>query len=162
MKIKQRQKLCYNCEGEADLDVIVCPFCAADLREDKPEERVGTALNAGARLLYGQQISQDLPLFPSSSLPPTIYPPHEERNDLNEDLDIMPTLPSDQSLTEIEPKNQFGATLLFSLGTQMFALGVLLLLFSQKGQLILKWDARFWFVYLFISIPLLIFGYRSL
>ncbi len=39
MKPKKRQKLCYNCEGEVDLDVIVCPFCAADLRAEKPEQQ---------------------------------------------------------------------------------------------------------------------------
>jgi hypothetical protein len=33
MKPKKRQKLCQNCEGDVDVDVIVCPFCAADLRE---------------------------------------------------------------------------------------------------------------------------------
>ncbi|MDE3055619.1 MAG: hypothetical protein KGI80_02855 [Verrucomicrobiota bacterium] len=36
MKPKKRQKLCFHCEGEVDLDVIVCPFCAADLREERP------------------------------------------------------------------------------------------------------------------------------
>ena len=35
MKPKKRQKLCHHCEGEVDLDVIVCPFCAADLREER-------------------------------------------------------------------------------------------------------------------------------
>jgi hypothetical protein len=39
VKPKKRQKLCLNCEGEVDLDVIVCPFCAADLREDKLEQK---------------------------------------------------------------------------------------------------------------------------
>ena len=40
MKPKKRQKLCQNCEGEIDVDVIVCPFCAADLREERPEQKV--------------------------------------------------------------------------------------------------------------------------
>lgn len=35
MKPKKRQKLCQNCEGEVDLDVIFCPFCGADLLEEK-------------------------------------------------------------------------------------------------------------------------------
>lgn len=38
MKAKKHQKLCYNCEGEVDLDVIFCPFCGADLLEEKPME----------------------------------------------------------------------------------------------------------------------------
>jgi hypothetical protein len=40
MKQKKRQKLCHNCEGEVDLDVIFCPFCGADLLEEQPEEEV--------------------------------------------------------------------------------------------------------------------------
>ena len=35
MKTKKRQKLCHSCEGEVDLDVIFCPFCGADLLEEK-------------------------------------------------------------------------------------------------------------------------------
>lgn len=46
MKPKKRQKLCYHCEGEVDLDVIVCPFCAADLREERPELRISSPSTA--------------------------------------------------------------------------------------------------------------------
>ncbi len=35
MKAKKRQKLCYNCDGEVDLEVIFCPYCGVDLLEEK-------------------------------------------------------------------------------------------------------------------------------
>lgn len=40
MKQKKHQKLCHSCEGEVDLDVIFCPFCGADLLEERVEEPV--------------------------------------------------------------------------------------------------------------------------
>ena len=62
MKTKKRQKLCYNCEGEVDLDVIVCPFCAADLRIEKPEvQRPAYDPNLSVKNLNTQQ---------------SLYPPH--------------------------------------------------------------------------------------
>lgn len=55
-----------------------------------------------------------------------------------------------------------GAILLFTLGVQLLMLGFLLVLFSHNGSVVLKWDARLWFLYAFASIPFLIFGYRAL
>ncbi len=43
-KQNKRQKICHNCEADIDLDVIVCPFCAADLREERPMRDVSPPL----------------------------------------------------------------------------------------------------------------------
>lgn len=137
--------MCYNCEGEIDLDVIVCPFCAADLREEKPEQQ-HPSYNPAASVknLNTQQ---------------SLYPPH-----------YAPKAPQPQEEValeepQIEPaeetKSIFGPTILLTLGAQLLLFGILMFLFSHKGALILKWDARFSFLYIFASIPLLIFGYKS-
>lgn len=67
MKPKKRQKLCCNCDGEIDLDVIVCPYCAADLREEKPEQRIAPPMASVRPLTGGQQMSESL-------YPPPIWP----------------------------------------------------------------------------------------
>lgn len=127
MKPKKRQKMCYHCEGEVDIDVIVCPFCAADLRVEKPE-----------------QVRP--PLTPRFTPSPSIQPEIE-------------ALPAEEAEGE---KSIWLPTLLFALGMQLSLFGLLLLFFSRDGVLHLHWDGALWFLYLFASIPFLIFGYRSL
>lgn len=144
MKPKKRQKLCYNCEGDVDLDVIVCPFCAADLREEKPEQQRSTYNpTTSVKNLNTQQ---------------SLYPP--KGGQAEEVLEEEPQ-PEEVS-SDGESKHVVVPTILMTLGAQLFIFGLLMLFFSTKGALILKWDARFWFIYLFASIPFLIFGYKSL
>ncbi len=147
-KAKKRQKLCHNCEGEIDLDVIVCPFCAADLREEKPE--LGRSFNAAQKFAHDQETSQSLypSSFPSVKIPEPIAEPAPQ------------AVPAAEE--EAPSKNFFGPTVLFTLGVQIFLLGLLMLLFSHKGVVTLKWNASWWFVYCLSGAPLLYLGYRSL
>lgn len=134
MKPKKRQKMCYNCEGEIDLDVIVCPFCAADLREEKPEQFRSPFPPKAARVEV-----EAIPL-------PEIgggESPSGEGEEAREGKAWLPTL-------------------LFSLGLQLTLFGLFLLLFSRDGVLSLQWDATLWFLYLLGAIPCLVFGYRGL
>ncbi len=146
MKTKKRQKLCFNCEGEIDLDVIVCPFCAADLREEKPElqkERADPTVSL--KNLTTQQ---------------SLYPSHyaETPKQEQQSQEEAPKMAS----VEEESKSIIGPTILMTLGAQLLFLGIFMLLFSRDGAIILKWDARLWFFYVLASIPFLIFGYRSI
>jgi hypothetical protein len=145
MKPKKRQKLCCHCEGEVDLDVIVCPFCAADLREEKPEQK--TVYNPTSAL---QNMDMHQSLYPSSY---TSKPIETVTADSQDSVRI--------SEPEIETRSLWGPIILMTLGSQLFLFGVLMLLFSDKGALLLKWDARLWFIYILASVPFLIFGYRS-
>lgn len=139
--------MCYNCEGEVDLDVIVCPFCAADLRAEKPEQQRSTySSSASVKNLNTQQ---------------SLYPPHYAPKAQEEPAEALAEEPSLAVAEEEESKSIFGPIILITLGAQLLLFGLLMFLFSHKGALILKWDARFWFFYVLASIPLLIFGYKS-
>lgn len=138
--------MCYNCEGEIDLDVIVCPFCAADLREEKPEQQAPSYNPAG--ILKNLNTQQ--------SLYPTQTPIRGEEGEEKEE-----EAPQMNVSEEGEPREIFGPTILMTLGAQLLLFGLLMLLFSNKGVMILKWDARLWYAYVLASIPLLIFGYKS-
>lgn len=145
MKAKKRQKMCYNCEGEIDLDVIVCPFCAADLREEKPEQQVPSYNPAGTlKNLNTQQ-----------SLYPTQSPPKARQEETREEELSMPPIEEEDSKNIVVP------TILMTLGAQLLLFGLLMLMFASKGAIILKWDARLWYFYVLASIPFLIFGYKS-
>jgi hypothetical protein len=151
MKPKKRQKLCFNCEGEIDLDVIVCPFCAADLREEKPEQ-------ARSRFNPPKDLSGS---SKNQETMQSLYPPHYVSKPTEEsEAASAPVQPMVQE--EEKQKNIFAPTILLTLGVQLCVLGLLMLFFSHKGVLILKWNAGFWVLYLLASIPLFLFGYKSL
>lgn len=152
MKPKKRQKLCHNCEGEIDLDVIVCPFCAADLREEKPEQGRPSFNPAIKTFGHERETSQSL------------YPPSHALKSPNDELaSEVRSLPSESpTSTEAEKNNSFVATILFTLGVQLFLLGLLMLLFSHKGSVVLRWDATYWFFYCLAGMPLLYFGYKAI
>ncbi len=149
MKPKKRQKLCHNCEGGIDVDVIVCPFCAADLREERPEERSSSYLASMKESASKSQVSQSL----YSSEPRKV----QKEEVLEEEVAAVVATPE-----EAKAPSVFLPTILFTLGVQLFLFGLLVLLFSHKGVVVLKWDARFWFFYILMAFPFLIFGYRSL
>ena len=150
MKPKKRQKLCHNCEGEIDLDVIVCPFCAADLREEKPEQR--RAPYSASFMHTNAQTNQSL--YPSAR--------RVQQEPVEESEPIEQPLEAAIEEEEGETKNIFRPTIFFTLGVQLFLFGFLMLFFSHKGVVILKWDAHFWYGYVLASIPFLYFGYKSI
>lgn len=139
--------MCYNCEGEVDLDVIVCPFCAADLREEKPEQQRGPGAQS-VKQIYNEQ----------SLYPPPYSKPVEQVMPMESDPVLQHTV--EEESTPV--KSTVSAVALITLGVQFFLFSLFLLFFHHNGALILKWDASLWFLYFFASIPLLIFGYRAL
>lgn len=140
MKTKKRQKLCHNCEGDVDLDVIVCPFCAADLREERKEQPFSNPYLSAE--------------FPSTS---SLYPP---RGAKEEPLEVERE-PEESSPKEAEEASPIWPLLLGSLGCQMFLFGLFLLFFSQDGELVFRWDAAKWYLYFLFSAPLLFFAYQK-
>lgn len=66
---------------------------------------------------------------------------------------------------EEHPEETQEPTLSFALllvGSLLFVFALFLLFFSTDGQLTLKWDASYWFVYLLVAVPLFFFGLRLL
>ncbi|MDP1608772.1 MAG: hypothetical protein Q8L98_05615 [Chlamydiales bacterium] len=155
MKPKKRQKLCCHCEGEIDLDVIVCPFCAADLREERSDQTrpVYPAAFGGVEKRQEQQTSDSL-------YPPSLSSRIEtlaEEAVVDEKLAGTDQKPSSEKLSRV-----ICPTILFTLGIQLFVLGMFILLFSHKGIVLLKWDGTLWFLYVLAACPLLYLGYRFL
>jgi hypothetical protein len=148
MKPKKRQKMCGHCEGEVDLDVIVCPFCAADLREEKNE--------------ISKPIYNPTAALKNLSTQASLYPPHYAPKAAAPAAAVAEEAAPATENAEEEPTQMiWGPVLLMTLGAQLLLFGLFMLFFSQNGQLVLKWDARLWFFYILASIPLLAFGYKA-
>jgi hypothetical protein len=151
MKPKKRQKLCHHCEGDVDLDVIVCPFCAADLREERPEQPKFSPSTANIKQLNTEQ---------------ALYPPPYQQRQVPEPEEIAAEETAVASTTEESAGGikalypTVGPILLFALGAQLFFLAVAFLLLSDRGTLILQFNANWWPLCLILSIPLLVLGYR--
>jgi len=149
MKPKKRQKLCYNCEGEIDLDVIFCPYCGSDLLEEKGQQRVERSEGV-------QQKESDHQLYPPPYSPQKTFTLEEEME-----------APADESEKETEPltkspRHSFWPTVLLTLGIQSLIIGILLFVFSENGAVHLRFDAKTWLFYLLFSMPLLYFGWKKL
>lgn len=158
MKPKKRQKMCYNCEGEVDLDVIVCPFCAADLRDDGPDQTMGKSY-ASADLLQRGEIHGETShsLYPSSS-----FTKEEMQEEIFSEEKTFVSEQAPQKRFSSQASRFICPTILFTLGVQLFVLGMFILLFSHKGIVVLKWDGTLWFLYVLAACPLLFGGYHFL
>lgn len=148
MKPKKRQKLCHHCDAEVDLDVIVCPFCAADLREEKPEQQRSSAASTVKQLHTGE--------------PQPLYPPAPTYS-----IRGLPEEAPAQEMAISAPEEEIQKTpltaiVLFTLGAQLLILALMMLFFGDGGMLLLKWNAKWWPLYLVGAAPLLFFGVRSL
>jgi len=146
MKQNKRQKLCYHCEGEVDLEVIFCPFCGTDLLEESngAEESEKIDPDAAFRTLSEKQSNSSLyppPYLPKSSVDDDAP---EEVQDLEEEIE--------------KEKSAFLPLIFLSMGAWLLALAVLLFVFSKNGFVTLRFDAKMWLVYLLISAPLLFAG----
>jgi len=107
-----------------------------------------------------------------ASLYPPPYQPNafkgpsvEETESVVHEQSAQQTTPA-QEAAEPEGKTEIVSTLvpilLFSFGVNFFLLGLILFFFSEEGSLHLKFNGSLWFLYVFLSMPLLYFGFKKL
>lgn len=137
MSTKKRQKLCQTCEGEVDFDVIFCPFCGTDLLEAVPTQEEDRKDEGVKTLSEKESIAS---LYPSEES--TLLSSGEEERD-QEGISFLPLL-------------------LLSMASWLFVLSLLLVLFSDGGQLCLRFDAKMWLIYFLLSAPLGAVGWHLL
>jgi hypothetical protein len=163
MKLNERQKLCATCDGRIPLDATLCPYCAAEQTQV---------------YLQHKSIQESL-----TSLYPPLYAAKNASQ--NKDQTFKPSHPQDpmteKSFQQVSPstqarfhseettmeKNQeekasFWPILLLSVGANLLVVGLLQLFFSDQGLLTLQWESRYWFVYLFLALPLFFLGFKKL
>ena len=136
MTVKKTKKLCWNCEGEVERDAILCRFCGVNVLHVVPIE------------LHQQ---------PAIPLPP--YAVHEESSD-EENVAEADGAAQDDKEADGPPRLSLSALLFSTLGTFFLLFALVLILFSDKGVLTLKWKASYWLVYLLAAFPLLFFGWK--
>lgn len=149
MSTKTHKKLCWNCDGYVHIYEMQCPYCGANLTEYSSDQKDEESPLTSAIEQTTNKVQSDY------SEPP--YGHFEE-----------PSEPKSSPSNEYELKeekdldNPLATLLLLLPGSVLFLLGLTIILFSADGYLTFRFKAKFWFVYLIGSLPLLYFGYKTL
>lgn len=149
MEQKKRLKMCPHCDGQIDLDAVVCPYCGRELMMNKKPEETKNSTEFLSRT----------PEETSASLYPPPYQP--KIHDPIEQQEEAPLMQENVTKQE-EKENLLWPTLLFSFGVNLLLIGLFLLFFSKQGELLLRWNGHFWFVYLLLGLPIAVLGYKGL
>lgn len=153
MEPKQRLKLCPRCNAQVDRDVIICPYCDCDFTFEQ---------SYTSQFIPPEAREEPVALSEKETVA-SLYPPPYQPKVYDTDLDEEERFPEEEEEEKVLPlKQPFLPTMLFSLGVNLAFLGLLLLLFSDRGELFLRMNAKMWVFFLFGAIPLLIFGYKGL
>ncbi|MFA6119503.1 MAG: hypothetical protein WCT85_00315 [Parachlamydiales bacterium] len=147
----QRTKLCPNCDGRVELDANICPFCGNSIleRNDTKNQKAAADNKTSS---YEDTLSS---LYPPPYKPKSM----EAVANFSEDQES-----SDEEETEktANVKSALIPTILFWIGINILTFSLILLFFSHDGILQLEWNAKFWFFYAIMALPLLYFGFKGL
>ena len=168
--------MCTHCDGRISFEAEVCPYCTAEqtnrgFTESDPKELHHQSLQESltkfetVRPLYAPPYSAGKFTETSSmNKPETGKGPMVEKrfNPARPSLGV-PTIPVDSAE---EPstdgrRSHFWPIMFLSLGANLLTLGLLQLLFSDRGFLRLEWDSSYWFVYCLGALPLFFLGFKK-
>ena len=146
MNATLKKKLCWNCEGRVGLEEQNCPFCAVYLgpAPNDAGERKDDILAPPYKIVDSHE---------SESLLATPYA-------MNESEKAVP-LPTETAEGNDIRKVALPITCL-SGGLVFLLFGLILYLFSSNGVFTLTWNGSYWYFYLAVAIPLLVFGWKAL
>jgi len=148
MSKQLKKRLCWNCEGSIVVSEETCPFCGVSV--------IPASLDGpGQSFAPPYQFSS----IAESSIPNSPYAGEETHH--TEDKQVK-TIESSEFDSTKEFKNSLISTLLLLTGSVFFLFGLALVLFTRNGVFTLQWNGNFWFIYLGLSLPLLILGWRSM
>ncbi len=176
MNTTERNEICKNCEADVSLSATYCPFCGSDLIASSGKEE-----EPGDTVCANNSVQENLA---------SLYkPPYASRNchglgvpDERDESDYLQTAIAEKNdplfqeyeqekLHQVQPLEEgntedrqggFIPLLILSIGCQLLTLGLLLFFFSKNGKLILQWNARSWFIYCILSLPMIYSGWRLL
>jgi len=174
VKAKEQEKLCPHCEGRISVTAEICPYCATEQSVSKEQTPFHSPLfenqtlqdsltslytppYQGKRPQFGEipHEAEDPPASPYTSSPTyqdvTSAPPQED-----------PLIGATVELDEETPRSTLSPMLSLLCGVYLFLIGFMQLCFAKEGVLHLEWNARFWFLFILFSAPLLYFGIKQL
>ncbi|MCE2983582.1 MAG: hypothetical protein LW832_08460 [Parachlamydia sp.] len=138
MSALPKKKLCWNCEGNVPKDLDNCPYCAVYL------QGIGDDANAGW-----------IPDEISNEIPP---PPYQIQEEIKKEEQEANNYPLQINFNQL--KQDVLPALFLMGGSVFFLFGIILTLFSENGVFTLQWQSHYAPYFLFISLPLIFFGWK--
>ncbi len=139
MQQKTPTHLCWNCEGEVSFQEPKCPYCGVQLHYAEDEQEASASSELKEQAPYTSNFSQDWSSAVSQSM---------------EEQEVIAKKEGVQGM--LLP------LLLLLAGGVFFFFGAMLLLFSQNGELVLRWSQGYWMLYWGLAAPTLWIGWRAL
>lgn len=177
MNVNTTKQICWYCEGSVSAEALQCCFCGSELnKENKNSSLTETASSDSSSTSTEPAIETPL----DESLARLYKPPYLIRERFASPAPIEKTDHTTHSTTttpdKIEEEEVFDVTsapdemgnsdalslLLLSLGVFLITLGLLLFFFAEEGSVTLQWNTNYWFLYCFLALPALYFGFRYL
>lgn len=126
------KKLCWNCDGNVELDTQRCPYCAADL-----ESPVAVA---------------------DENVEPELTPPYPAQEQMSSPAEATQA----GGLQELSPGDMVWPLAMILSGAVFLLFGLALFLHSGQEYMTLQWSSDAWPMYLIPALPLLYFGWKRL
>lgn len=152
MSAVPKKKLCWNCEGSVSREVDNCPYCGVYVYSGEQEDY--SNWNAG----YHSEDSR------AGEIPDPIYRVPKEHGIENNEDEVISSEASSFSSSDIltHLKKEVFPILFLMTGSVFFLFGVVLLLFSQNGTLVLQWQSQNGYYFFLLAFPLVAFGWKFL
>lgn len=142
-----KKKLCWNCEGRVSFSQENCPYCGVYLSPTTEGDGKDANLIPPYKLA---SVEDEIPSSPFGSKPSAAAPAAEK---------VLP-------IEEERPKDDLRVLIvtmaMLIMGSGLFLFSVVLMLFSDEGSFVLRWQSDNWYIYLLLSLPMLFLGWRYL
>ena len=150
MEQRSKTKMCPHCDGDVEMEIVVCPYCGKDVNEQK--------LNPAIQKPVTGSLSPEETL---SSLYPPPYKLKTYDQELHKEQEEEEVIPEQNNVHESE-KQTLTPVVLLSIGLNLLFFGLFVFLFSSKGELFLRINSNLWILYVLFGLPLLYFGWRKI
>ena len=144
MYSSEKTRLCPFCEGDIPTAMKDCPYCGADLNNPKKQEEL--SFRAPPSVRADVKIKE-------SKIESDVNDPFKTQRELFEQNQVKK--PAKEGYSKLE----LLMIVLLTLGGELFALGLCILMFSTEGSLILKWSLKNSWILFALGLPSLIGGY---
>ncbi|MBA2728381.1 MAG: hypothetical protein H0U49_09450 [Parachlamydiaceae bacterium] len=154
----ERKKMCWNCEGNVNLNAENCPYCQSALYpqgedSEKPIKQEYPSPYKPPRTDHSMSQS----FAPSSPFTGKIAQEDSEENEHSEENDEI------SDIRHVSDTKNVVVTMGMLMGGLVFFIfGLLLLLYSSNGYLVLRWSNAYWFFYAGIGALMIFLGFYNL
>jgi len=157
------QKKCWNCKEAVHEYASCCPYCGVELPAENSANETGDALQPPYRLVNTMSGDGTAPASPFGSTTGFFSPEATQEESEETPIAEKPTPEPTTQDTSKDHVKQVAIPLAALLsGSVFFMFGLVLLLYSKEGVFTLHWNGNMWPYFLFSSLVLLFFGWRTL